>query len=87
MTTYYNTAFMLPGSCPFMGNGVATYQKIQASEAEIEEYKEEVVMMSLFYRLPVPAWSRPSALGVLMASLPSQEDFEAAYVQSTQRPS
>ena len=69
MTTYYNTAFMLPG----------TYQKIQASEAEIEEYKEEVVMRSLFYGLMPPAWTRPSPLGVLMASLPSQEDFEAAY--------
>ena len=69
MTTYYNTAFMLPG----------TYQKIQASEAEIEEYKEEVVMRSLFYGLMPPAWTKPSYLGVLMASLPSQEDFEVAY--------
>ena len=79
MTTYYNTAFMLPGSCPFMGNGVATYQRAQATEAEIEEYKEEVVMRSLFFGLMPPAWSRPSSLGVLMAYLPSQEDFEAAY--------
>ena len=73
MTTYYNTAFMLPGS----------YQRVHASEAEIEEYKEQVVMTSLFYRLPVPAWTRPSPLGVLMAYLPSEEEFEAAYVQST----
>ena len=69
MTTYYNTAFMLPGS----------YQTVQATEAEIEEYKEEVVMQSLFYGLPVPEWTRPSDLGVLMAYLPSEEEFEAAY--------
>ena len=69
MTTYYNTAFMVPG----------TYQRIQATEAEIEEYKEEVVMRSLFYGLVPPPWTRPSELGVLMAYLPSQEDFEVAY--------
>lgn len=69
MTTYYNTAFMLPG----------THQKAQFTEAEIEEYKEEVVMQSLFYGLPVPAWTKPSSLGVLMAYLPSEEEFEAAY--------